>query len=166
MKTAAASRVPRPRSVEVALHGVPRPGWTRRLASFCAGALREAGAGSWELSVLLCDDRRMTELNSRYRGKNRPTDVLSFPRDEHGRGAGFPALGGGHLAGDIAISLDTMRRNAREMGSTEGEELKRLIVHGILHCAGMDHGRGKGRGMLSLQEKLLAGLAAQRIIRE
>jgi probable rRNA maturation factor len=71
---------------------------------------------------------------------------------------------GAEVAGDIAISMDTMSRNAREFGVTEDEELKRLLVHGILHCAGMDHGSRKGRGMLALQERLLNELKAERII--
>lgn len=156
----------RRRTVEVAVDRVPRPRWSRRLASFCARALEEAGASSWELSVLLCDDERMRELNRRYRGKDRTTDVLSFPRSEDRGAPTARALEGGLVAGDIAISLPTMRRNAMEFGSPEGEELKRLLVHGILHLAGMDHGSGKGRGMLALQGRLLAALESNTIIAE
>jgi probable rRNA maturation factor len=112
----------------------------------------------WEISLLLCDDERIESLNERYRGIKRPTDVLSFC----GESGGTP----GGVTGDIAISIDTLRRNAVEFGVTEEEELKRLIIHGILHLAGMDHGRGKGRQMLVLQEKLMEGLRAARIIRE
>jgi len=53
-----------------------------------------------------------------------------------------------------------------DYGVSEDEELKRLVVHGILHCAGMDHGAGKGRGMLSLQRTLLSVLREERIIEE
>jgi probable rRNA maturation factor len=60
--------------------------------------------------------------------------------------------------------MDTLRRNARAFDVTEDEELKRLLVHGILHLAGMDHGSGKGREMLSLQERLLERLKEERII--
>jgi probable rRNA maturation factor len=107
--------------------------------------------------MLLCDDRKITALNGRYRGRNRPTDVLSFPGDETGTGV---------VAGDIAISLDTLRRNAAAFGVSEEEELKRLTLHGILHLAGMDHGRGKGRKMLALQEKLMEQLKTECIIGE
>jgi probable rRNA maturation factor len=146
------------RAVEVAVEGVAAPGLRTPLKGFCARALRSAGMTQWEVSILLCGDDRIRDLNGRYRGKARPTDVLSFPADV--------AEGEGIVAGDIAISLPTMRRNAAAYGVPESEELKRLLVHGLLHLAGMEHGRGKGRKMLALQERLLARLQAERIIRE
>jgi probable rRNA maturation factor len=146
------------RLVEITVAGVAAPRWRNRLSRFCAKALAAAGFEEWEISLLLCGDVRITELNARYRGKHRPTDVLSFPGEQ----GGAP----GRVAGDIAISLDTLRRNAAEFSVTEDEELKRLAVHGILHLAGMDHGRGKGRTMLALQEKLIEQLHAECIIGE
>ena len=98
----------------------------------------------------------MAELNARFRGKNRPTDVLSFPSDEAGTD--------NRVTGDLAISLPALGRNALKYSVSENEELKRLVVHGILHLAGMDHGRGKGRAMQSLQEDLLERLGAVHII--
>jgi probable rRNA maturation factor len=145
------------RLIEVAVDGVPAPRWRKKLSRFCAAALTAAGFAQWEISLLLCDDQRITALNGRYRGIHRPTDVLSFPGEEAVSGA---------VVGDIAISLDTLRRNAVAFGVSEEEELKRLTVHGILHLAGMDHGRGKGRKMLGLQEKLMERLKTERIIRE
>ena len=145
------------RVIEIAVDGTPAPRWRRRFSRFCTAALTAAGFSQWEVSLLLCGDERITNLNGRYRGKNRPTDVLSFPRDEGG---------GGTVAGDIAISLDMLRRNAAAFGVSEEEELKRLTLHGILHLAGMDHGRGKGRKMLALQQKLMEQLKTECIIRE
>lgn len=145
-------------SIEIAVQGVSVPSWRKGLSRFCARALTAAGFTQWELSLLLCDDTRIASLNGRYRGMHRPTDVLSFS----GESEGTP----GFLSGDIALSLDMLRRNAVAFGVTEDEELKRLIIHGILHLAGMDHGRGKGRQMLDLQENLLESLRAARIIRE
>jgi probable rRNA maturation factor len=145
----------RRRSIEIAVDGVPAPRWKTRLSRFCATALTAAGFTRWEISLLLCNDDRITALNGRYRGKNSPTDVLSFPGNE---------AGSGDVVGDIAISLDTLRRNAAAFGVSEEEELKRLSVHGILHLAGMDHGRGKGRKMLALQEKLIEQLKLECII--
>jgi probable rRNA maturation factor len=165
MSAAGAETSGQARTVEVVVDGVPAPRWRGRLRRFCARALREAGAGQWDLSLLLCGDVRMADLNGRYRGKARPTDVLSFPREASLRRNTMPVRGAA-VTGDIAISLDTLRRNAREYGVTEDEELKRLVVHGILHCAGMDHGTGKGRTMLSLQERLLSALREERIIEE
>ena len=145
------------RSIEIAVDGMPAPPWRKRLSRFCATALTAAGFAQWEVSLLLCGDGRITTLNGRYRGRNRPTDVLSFPGNEAESGA---------VVGDIAISLETVRRNAAAFGVSEEEELKRITVHGILHLAGMDHGRGKGRKMLVLQEKLLEQLKTERIIGE
>jgi len=152
------------RRVEVAVQGVRSPPWSLRLRRFCARVLEEAGAVDWDLSLLLCDDGRMQELNRHYRRKDRPTDVLSFPREDS-RGQAR-TVRGVRVNGDIAVSLETLQRNARDYLVTLDEELKRLVVHGILHCAGMDHGSGKGKGMLALQDRLLRVLREERIIQE
>ena len=82
-----------------------------------------------EVGVLITGNRRVQELNRRFRRKNRPTDVLSFPRPE---------------GGDIAISADIARENARRYGHDAAEELKILILHGMLHLAGYDHESDNG----------------------
>jgi probable rRNA maturation factor len=148
----------RRRRVEIAVEEGVAPGLRAPLKGFCARALLAAGKTEWEVSILLCGDDRITGLNRRYRGKARPTDVLSFPADEPDAE--------GIVAGDIAISLPALRRNATSFGVSEDEELKRLLVHGLLHLTGMDHGRGNGRKMLALQERVLALLRPERIIRE
>ena len=140
------------RSVDLSVEGVPRPAGTARLKAFCGRALQAAGISSWSVGVLLCGDERMSALNLRYRGKAQPTDVLSFPRED-----------GRHddpVAGDIAISVETLRRNAASYGVSENEEMKRLLVHGLLHLAGMDHGRGQSGAMLARQARILARLRA------
>ena len=142
------------RTVEVAASGVALPRWSARLARFCRHVLREAGAEGWDISILLCDDGMISDLNRKYRGIARPTDVLSFSR----------SVDPLRVAGDIAISWDTLRRNAKEYGVSADGELKRLTTHGILRLAGMDHGRGKGRAMLALQERIVEKLRAERII--
>jgi len=78
---------------------------------------------------MVTESREMRSLNSRFRGKSRATDVLSFPP---------PALGNG-FAGDIAVSLDIAARNARSLGHSLGQEIQILVLHGILHLAGYDH---------------------------
>ncbi|HEU4414351.1 MAG TPA: rRNA maturation RNase YbeY [Candidatus Angelobacter sp.] len=83
-----------------------------------------------EVDVLLTGNRRLQELNRRFRRKNKPTDVLSFPR---------PA------GGDIAISVDIAQQNAKRYGHAAGEEVKILILHGMLHLAGYDHELDNGR---------------------
>jgi probable rRNA maturation factor len=81
--------------------------------------------------------------------------VLSFPEEEGRKGD--------PVAGDIAISLDALRRNAVQFDVPQNEEMKRLLVHGLLHLAGMNHGEGRGGKMLVLQEKLLGMLQSERI---
>jgi len=146
------------RRVETAVSGAAAPRWRPRLSRFCRAVIDAAGFDGCEISLLLCDDARIAALNARYRGQNRPTDVLSFPREEGGEGR--------DVTGDIAISLPAVKRNMKAFGVTEDEEIKRLLVHGILHLAGMDHGRGKGTKMLALQEELIERLSGQLIIGE
>ena len=146
------------RSVEIASDGVRTPRGVGRLAGFCEKTLLETGFCSWKVSILLCTDERITALNHRYRRRHEATDVLSFP-EEAGR-KGEP------VAGDIAISLDALRRNAAKFEVPENEEMKRLLVHGLLHLAGMDHGRGKAGDMLALQERLLDALQSEKIFGE
>jgi probable rRNA maturation factor len=135
------------RSVEMVVDGVPTPRWRGKASRFCAAFLAEAGFTGWEIAVMFCGDERIAELNGRYRGRDRPTDVLSFPRENE--------TTAGRVHGDIAVSLPALRRNAASFGVSEDEELKRLLAHGILHLAGMDHGRGRGGAMLTYQERLL-----------
>jgi probable rRNA maturation factor len=147
-----------PRSVETAVDVAPRPRGLTRLSRFCASALESAGYSSWSIEVLLCSDERMAALNERYRGRTGPTDVLSFPRDETA-----PA---DSVSGDIAISVETLRRNAARFGVSENEEMKRLLVHGLLHLAGMDHGSGKSGAMLARQARILRELRSDVIYGE
>jgi probable rRNA maturation factor len=107
------------------------------------------GCGECELSVLLTDDRAIRTLNRRWRGKNAATDVLSFSQLEipaRSRNARRPAAlrrptAGEHL-GDVVISVETARRQARAGGWALREELNRLLVHGVLHLLGHDHEHG------------------------
>lgn len=87
-----------------------------------------------ELSILLTDDACIRELNFNYRKKNKATDVLSFSQLENPSKNYTP----GPL-GDLVISLDTARRQAKKYRHSFEKELLRLIVHGILHLAGYEH---------------------------
>ncbi|MEQ9620059.1 MAG: rRNA maturation RNase YbeY [Deltaproteobacteria bacterium] len=103
-----------------------------------------------ELCVSFIADKRMRELNRTYRSMDRTTDVLTFPQGE----------GPGHtLLGDIVISLDTARRHSVSYGNTPEEEIKKLIVHGILHLLGHDHKKKKEKEtMRQKEDELLAVL--------
>lgn len=92
-----------------------------------------------EVSVLLTDDAGIQELNRRFRRKNKPTDVLSFPSEP----SGFE--GGSAFAGDIAVSVDTARRQAAQLHHSLLLEVKVLLLHGLLHLAAYDHEQDTGQ---------------------
>jgi rRNA maturation RNase YbeY len=104
-----------------------------------------------ELSLLLVSDAVMRELNRDWRGKDRPTDVLSFAQAEGSGGA--PA----GLLGDVVISIDTARRQAAERAASLGSELDRLLIHGVLHLLGYDHERSPAEARrMQRRERALA----------
>ena len=110
--------------------------------------MKELGVpGDSELSITFIDDMSMRALNSQYRNMNKTTDVLSFPQEE---GPDFTLLG------DIVISLDTARRHADSYGVTEHEEIKKLIIHGILHLLGHDHKKKKETQIMREKEMQLS----------
>jgi rRNA maturation RNase YbeY len=100
-----------------------------------------------ELSVLLTGDHHMRQLNSYYRFRDKPTDVLSFVQMEAGKPEGFSLAEGEYrppdsmFLGDVVISLETATRQAREMRLTVAQRLRTLLVHGVLHLLGYDHAR-------------------------
>ncbi|MCK5376645.1 MAG: rRNA maturation RNase YbeY [Acidobacteria bacterium] len=115
----------------------------RRMISRCVGRLGRKDA---EVHVLITGDDRIRELNLRYLGLDQATDVLSFPDGDL-----LPT--GRTLLGEIAISLDTARRQAEELRHGEIRELEELALHGLLHLLGYDHGRDTGE-MNDLELKL------------
>jgi probable rRNA maturation factor len=90
---------------------------------------REAVGLHGEVDVLLADDATLRGLNKTFRHKNKATDVLSFPAAENPYGH----------AGDLAISLDTAARQAAAFGHTLRDEVRILLLHGLLHLSGLDH---------------------------
>jgi len=109
------------------------------LAAFLRRAQRAAKLAG-DVNVLVTKSRQMQRLNRRFRGKDKPTDVLSFPAN------GLPE---GRVAGDIAISAEIARDNARRRGHSLTEEIQILILHGVLHLAGYDHEQDDGRMALN-----------------
>ena len=136
--------------------GVEEPDWINMVEPFVQKALGELKFDGEEISMLLCNDTYMQELNKTYRNIDSTTDVLSFENDEEYE----DEEGKWKCVGDIVISLDTLPVNADYFEESRNAELKRLIVHGLLHLNGMDHGEEhieKGCQpvceMLVLQEK-------------
>lgn len=120
--------------------------------------LDQLGAGDHNVSILLTDDQEMTRLNSHYRNKNQPTNVLSFPfgdgADENPTTLPFKELG------DIIISLDTALRESIEYKQSLHERMSWLVIHGLLHLLGYDHERSEieEKKMFDKEKELLSQL--------
>jgi probable rRNA maturation factor len=108
------------------------------LERFMLRARRTAGLRG-TADVLVTSSNAMRSLNRQFRGKNKPTDVLSFPAPDS-----LPANGKRLHAGEIAISAEIAAENASRFGHSPAEEVKILALHGILHLAGYDHERDNG----------------------
>jgi probable rRNA maturation factor len=103
---------------------------TRFISRACRAAKLKGG-----VNVMVTSSQELRSLNRRFRGKDKPTDVLSFP----------PMIDfSDGLAGDVAISADIARKNARILGHSPAEEIKVLALHGVLHLAGYDHESDNG----------------------
>ncbi len=141
------------------------PDWLERYRSFVESVLLAEKLEDWEISLTLCHDEFIRDLNARYREKDEPTDVLSFCQNEGDEIMSFP--GQQISAGDIIISMDTLSRHASEFKVTVDEELKRVTIHGILHLKGMSHEtRDPGEAMLKHQEALLDELGKIKVLEE
>ena len=134
------------------------PGLTEEsLERFVLRAKKKVGLKG-AVSVLITSSREMRELNYRFRRKDEATDVLSFP-----------ALRGvvTRFAGDVAISAEIAAANAKRLGHSVGEEIKILVLHGVLHLSGYDHERDDGQmaraeANLRKEMKLPVGLIERR----
>lgn len=129
----------------VAENGKPLLPSLRTLARHLAASQQAVGLRG-EVTVLLTTDAGIKGLNRRFRKKNKATDVLSFPAD--------PGFG---VAGDLAISVETAARQAQEQGHRLGMELRVLMLHGLLHLAGLDHETDQGE-MARKERRLRARL--------
>jgi len=107
-------------------------GVRERALSLFAGRVRRALAIPVDVCILITSNTELRELNRRYRRKDKPTDVLSFPS------------GLREFAGDVAISAEIAAANAAERGHSVETELKILVLHGLLHLAGYDHENDRG----------------------
>ena len=116
-----------------------------RAAVLAALALEGRRAG--EVAVVLADDAKLRDLNRQWRDLDRATDVLSFGYDEGGDD---------EVDGDIVVSLERVRDQAKRFRVTPGWELARVVVHGELHLAGLDHqGAAERRRMRAREDRVL-----------
>jgi probable rRNA maturation factor len=130
---------------------VEDPKWRthRGLAARLTSAAKAAAAAArlkGGFTILLAGDRKLRALNHNFRGKDKPTNVLSFP-------------GAGDYAGDIALAYGVTKKEAKAAGKTIANHATHLVVHGVLHLAGHDHERPKqARAMEGLEVKILERL--------
>jgi probable rRNA maturation factor len=113
-----------------------------RLVEFVVRATRTVGLRG-TVTVLITGNSEIRSLNSRFRDKNSSTDVLSFPAPGFARG----------FSGDVVVSVDMAARNARRLGHSVADEIRVLVLHGILHLAGYDHESDQGQ-MAGKEERL------------
>ena len=115
--------------------------WT----TFAEQALHAIGNSGSSATIAFVSDRNIRKLNQRFRGIDKPTDVLSFPADEPDN------------LGDVAISVETAAKQSKENGLSFDDEIAQLILHGLLHLSGYDHETDNGqmnRLELRLRKKL------------
>jgi probable rRNA maturation factor len=133
---------------------------SRKLKKIAAAVLDLVGQREAELSLALIGDGEMRKLNAKYRRKDYPTDVLSFPAESH-----LPLET--RLLGDVIISVDKAGSQAEERRRTLDQEMATLLVHGIVHLLGYDHERSAkdARVMKRLENKIYRRLCEQGLIK-
>ena len=135
---------------------VEDPGWRRtrglnaRLRQVAGAALKGAGfSGKNSLTLLLSSDEKLKALNRDFRGRDKPTNVLSFPAAKNQDG----------YRGDIAIAYGVTRREAEAAGKRFADHASHLVVHGVLHLAGYDHEKSRDADIMEpLEVKILKRL--------
>jgi probable rRNA maturation factor len=147
-------------TIEFARRGAGRKYPIADLRKIAASILKALEQSRAELSVALVGDQEMRPLNAKYRKKNKTTDVLSFPAD--------PALTSETgLLGDVIISVEQAKRQAKERNHSLKKEMATLLIHGILHLLGYDHERSQRQAtiMVRLEQKLLGYLCERGLIK-
>lgn len=137
---------------------------SQALSAFLKKLARALSLRGKDWNVCLVDDRKMKKLNAHYRGRNKTTDVLAFAwqtNDDELRLEGPSQRELANFLGDILISVETARRNARRAGHSVEREIEWLILHGLLHLLGYDHETDHGE-MASLESRLRQQLAGRR----
>lgn len=135
----------------------------RALVAAAKRLLAAVGESGSSLSLTLVSDRAIRTINFEHRGKDRPTDVLSFPlnlspADAVAAGPSSPE----RMLGDVVISIETARRQAADYDAPLQDELYRLLIHGVLHVMGHDHLETSERRTMEREERRLAGAIALR----
>lgn len=150
-------------TVEVSLAEGIDPSWQEWCRGTLLLVLEQMQISDCEISLLLCHDTQMKDLNSSYRGLDKTTDVLSFCQLEDGSDPVPSAHGIPVLLGDLVISLERAELQAAEWSVSVKTEVLRLLIHGTLHLLGYDHeiDPEEAEKMRILEERLLTELEEQ-----
>lgn len=134
--------------------GLPRARTiARETIAACVDEVGAWGHKGVEVSLCLSDDARIRQLNARWRGMDKPTNVLSFPSAPSG------SVGESRILGDIALAFDTMAREAETSGVALADHYRHLVAHGFLHLIGYDHQTNEeAERMEALEKRILARL--------
>jgi len=133
--------------------GLPNAEALAQRAAEAAATVADGADEDLEVSVMLTDDESIRTLNRQWRGKDKPTNVLSFPAPEQ------PGLEGPRHLGDIALAYETLVREAEEESKPLADHFAHLVVHGVLHLLGYDHETDEEADVMeALEVKALAGL--------
>jgi probable rRNA maturation factor len=125
--------------------------WAADIAGTVFSQICEGGSACFEVSIVLGGDDRVRALNRTYRKKDRPTNVLSFPQG--GRNDGR------RLLGDVVLAFQTAEREAEDQGKPFADHATHLLVHGLLHLLGYDHGEDDDAAIMEAEEaRVLKGL--------
>ena len=146
--------------VEITRRGAGKTVPSRGLRKIAQAILAVVGQADAELSLALIGNVEMQKLNAKFRGKDYPTDVLSFSMAEGLSPAGL-------LLGDVVISVEKARQQAEERGRSRDKELATLLIHGIVHLLGYDHERSTraARAMKRLENKIYRQLCDQGLLK-
>jgi probable rRNA maturation factor len=143
--------------IDIICEEIDSPSYLKVVESYLVALISLLGEPNWEMSLTLSNNEYIARLNEKYRNIKGPTDVLTFVMDEDSEEMPFQTS---HIipraVGDIIVSLEKVRENSNELKIPFDEELKRVILHGVLHLKGMTHeGYDWDEGMLKEQETLL-----------
>jgi rRNA maturation RNase YbeY len=146
--------------VEIIRRGAGNEFPSRKLKTIAAKILDVLEQNHAELSVALVGNAEIQRLNAKYRKKDYPTDVLSFPIENR-------LLVGERLLGDVIISVQKARQQAKERQRSLDKEMVILLIHGVVHLLGYDHERSakEARIMQRLEKKVYRALCDQQVIR-
>ncbi len=148
--------------VDLDFLNIDEPDWSLRVIPYCLKVLEALEVREKEISLVFTDDATISGYNLEYRNKTGATDVLSFCQDEGEEFPDFAESSQYHHLGDIIVSLETVEKHRQKFEVTFDEELRRVLVHGILHLLGRTHAtRAPEEPMLIEQERILHTIGEQ-----